>query len=72
MYLCLMPLALAPLLFLPLLFSRGSCRSMLLLCMLLGVLQLGIMYLISFEAYVYLSVSEFLMFTRDNAAPALP
>ncbi len=67
-----MRLALAPLVFLPLLRWRGYCRSTLLLYMLLGVLQLGIMYLISFEAYVYLSVSEFLMFTRDNAAPRYP
>ncbi len=31
--------------------------------MLVGMLQLGIMYLLSFEAYLYLSVSEFLLFT---------
>lgn len=31
--------------------------------MLVGAMQLGIMYLFSFRAYVYLSVSEFLLFT---------
>jgi carboxylate/amino acid/amine transporter len=59
----LMRLALAALVFLPFLRWRGYRPSTLLLYMLVGMLQLGIMYLISFEAYLYLSVSEFLLFT---------
>lgn len=59
----LMRLALAALVFLPFLRWRGHRPSTLLLYMLVGMLQLGVMYLLSFEAYLYLSVSEFLLFT---------
>ena len=31
--------------------------------MLVGAMQLGIMYLLAFRAYLYLTVSEFLLFT---------
>ena len=55
--------ALAALVFLPFLRWRGYRASTLLLYMLVGMLQLGIMYLLSFEAYLYLSVPEFLLFT---------
>jgi drug/metabolite transporter (DMT)-like permease len=59
----LMRLALAAIVFLPFLRWRGYRASTLLLYMLVGMLQLGIMYLLSFEAYLYLSVTEFLLFT---------
>ncbi|MGV3345460.1 carboxylate/amino acid/amine transporter [Enterobacteriaceae bacterium LUAb1] len=59
----LVRLVLATLLFLPFLRWRGRPVSTLLLYMLAGAIQLGIMYLISFEAYLCLSVSEFLLFT---------
>lgn len=56
-------LALAALVFLPFLRWRGYRASTLMLYMAVGALQLGIMYLISFQAYLYLSVTEFLLFT---------
>ncbi|PKH19578.1 EamA family transporter [Enterobacterales bacterium CwR94] len=56
-------LVLAALVFLPFLRWRGQKASTLLLYMAVGAMQLGIMYLLSFEAYLYLSVSEFLLFT---------
>lgn len=59
----LMRLALAAMIFLPSLRWRGYQATTLLLYMLVGMLQLGVMYLLSFEAYLYLSVSEFLLFT---------
>lgn len=59
----LMRLALAAIVFLPFLRWRGYRASTILLYMLVGMLQLGIMYLLSFEAYLYLSVTEFLLFT---------
>jgi drug/metabolite transporter (DMT)-like permease len=54
---------LAALVFLPFLRTRGQSLKTILLYMLVGAMQLGIMYLFSFRAYVYLSVSEFLLFT---------
>lgn len=59
----LVRLALAALVFLPFLRWRGYRVSTLLLYMLVGMLQLGVMYLLSFEAYLYLTVPEFLLFT---------
>ncbi|QKJ89133.1 DMT family transporter [Paramixta manurensis] len=59
----LVRLGLAALVFLPFLRWRGYRPSTLLLYMLVGMLQLGVMYLISFQAYLYLSVSELLLFT---------
>ncbi|MFS2223227.1 carboxylate/amino acid/amine transporter [Pantoea sp. B65] len=59
----LMRLALAAVVFLPFLRWRGHKLSTLLLYMAVGAMQLGIMYLFSFQAYLYLSVSEFLLFT---------
>ncbi|WP_075183436.1 carboxylate/amino acid/amine transporter [Pantoea sp. 1.19] len=59
----LVRLLLAAAVFLPFLRWRGQRASTLLLYMSVGALQLGIMYLLSFEAYLYLSVSEFLLFT---------
>jgi hypothetical protein len=35
--------------------------------MLVGAMQLGIMYLLAFRAYLYLTVSEFLLFTVSIA-----
>ena len=59
----LMRVGLAALVFLPFLRTRGQSLKTILLYMLVGAMQLGIMYLFSFRAYVYLSVSEFLLFT---------
>nr|WP_024966081.1 carboxylate/amino acid/amine transporter [Pantoea sp. IMH] len=59
----LMRLLLATAVFLPFLRWRGYQASTILLYMAVGALQLGVMYLLSFEAYLYLSVSEFLLFT---------
>ncbi|WP_437888020.1 carboxylate/amino acid/amine transporter [Phytobacter sp. V91] len=59
----LMRVGLAALVFLPFLRTRGLPFKTLGLYMLVGALQLGIMYLFSFRAYLYLTVSEFLLFT---------
>lgn len=59
----LMRVGLAALVFMPFLRLRGQTIKTILLYMLVGAMQLGIMYLFSFRAYVYLSVSEFLLFT---------
>lgn len=59
----LLRLVLAALVFLPFLRVRGYRASTLMLYMLVGMMQLGVMYLLSFEAYLYLSVPEFLLFT---------
>src|SRR5690606_6377182 len=58
-----MRVGLAALVFLPFLRTRGQSLQTVLLYMLVGAMQLGIMYLFSFRAYIYLSVSEFLLFT---------
>jgi len=59
----LVRLGLAALVFLPFLRWKGHQLTTILLYMAVGAMQLGIMYLISFEAYLYLSVPEFLLFT---------
>lgn len=59
----LIRLLLAAVVFLPFLRWWGYRASTLFLYMAVGVLQLGIMYLISFQACLYLSVSELLLFT---------
>ncbi|MTD39146.1 EamA family transporter [Erwinia sp. CPCC 100877] len=59
----LMRVGLAALVFLPFLRIRGYRLKTLGLYMLVGAMQLGIMYLLSFQAYLYLTVSEFLLFT---------
>lgn len=59
----LVRLVLAAVVFLPFLRWRGYRASTVLMYMAVGALQLGVMYLISFQAYLYLSVSEFLLFT---------
>ncbi|WP_433977450.1 carboxylate/amino acid/amine transporter [Erwinia sp. E_sp_B01_9] len=59
----LVRLLLAAVVFLPFLRWRGYRASTLLMYMGVGALQLGVMYLVSFQAYLYLSVSEFLLFT---------
>lgn len=59
----LMRVGLAALVFLPFLRTRGQSLRTLLMYMLVGAMQLGIMYLFSFRAYLYLTVSEFLLFT---------
>jgi len=59
----LVRLALAAVVFLPFLRWRGYRMTYLLLYMALGACQLGIMYMISYRAFLYLSVPEFLLFT---------
>jgi len=59
----LMRVGLAALVFLPFLRMRGHNLKTIGLYMLVGALQLGVMYLFSFKAYLYLTVSEFLLFT---------
>lgn len=59
----LVRVALAALVFLPFLRWRGLSLKIILLYMLVGVFQLGIMYLFVFQAYNYLTVVEFLLFT---------
>jgi carboxylate/amino acid/amine transporter len=59
----LMRVGLAALVFLPFLRARGQSARVLLMYMLVGAMQLGIMYLLAFRAYLYLTVSEFLLFT---------
>ncbi|ANI85072.1 MULTISPECIES: carboxylate/amino acid/amine transporter [Kosakonia] len=59
----LMRVGLAALVFLPFLRTRGHNLKTIGLYMLVGAMQLGIMYLFSFQAYLYLTVSEFLLFT---------
>ncbi len=56
-------LLLAALMFLPFLRWRGYRISTLLLYMLAGALQLGVSYVLGFQAYMYLSVADFLLFT---------
>ena len=59
----LVRVGLAALVFLPFLRARGQTGRVLLMYMLVGAMQLGIMYLLAFRAYLYLTVSEFLLFT---------
>lgn len=59
----LMRVALALLVFLPFLRHKGQRLATLSLYMLTGALQLGIVYLLIFRAYLYLTVAEFLLFT---------
>ncbi len=59
----LMRLGLAFAVFLPFLRGYGQSIKTRALYMLVGVLQLGLTYLLSFQAYLYLTVSEFLLFT---------
>ncbi|MFK3662909.1 carboxylate/amino acid/amine transporter [Scandinavium sp. NPDC088450] len=59
----LMRVGLAALVFLPFLRARNQSLRVVLMYMLVGALQLGIMYLLAFRAYLYLTVSEFLLFT---------
>ncbi|MFJ3459327.1 carboxylate/amino acid/amine transporter [Scandinavium goeteborgense] len=59
----LMRVGLAALVFLPFLRARSQSLKVLLMYMLVGAMQLGIMYLLAFRAYLYLTVSEFLLFT---------
>lgn len=59
----LVRVGLAALVFLPFLRTRGHSVKMIALYMLVGAMQLGIMYMLSFHAYLYLTVSELLLFT---------
>lgn len=59
----LIRVGLAALVFLPFLRTRGQSLPTILLYILVGAVQLGIMYLLAFRAYMYLTVSEFLLFT---------
>lgn len=59
----LVRIGLAALVFLPFLRLRGQTLRTIALYMLVGAMQLGVMYLLSFRAYLYLTVSEFLLFT---------
>lgn len=58
----LMRTGLAALVFLPFLRFKGYDKKVVLWYMLAGMLQLGIMYLFTFHAYLYLTVAEFLLF----------
>jgi len=58
----LMRIGLAAAVFLPFLRWRNIKPKVILLYMLVGACQLGIMYLFSFRAYMYLTVPEFLLF----------
>ncbi len=53
----------AALVFLPFLRTRGNSLKTVGLYMLVGAMQLGVMYMLSFRAYLYLTVSELLLFT---------
>lgn len=59
----LVRVGLAALVFLPFLRTRGHGLKTIGLYMLVGAMQLGIMYMLSFHAYLYLTVSELLLFT---------
>ncbi|QTF06668.1 DMT family transporter [Brenneria izadpanahii] len=59
----LMRVGLAALVFLPFLRWRGYAPRVIFLYLLVGACQLGIMYLFVFQAYLYLTVPEFLLFT---------
>lgn len=59
----LVRVGLAALVFLPFLRTRGHSVKTIGLYMLVGAMQLGIMYMLSFRAYLYLTVSELLLFT---------
>ena len=59
----LVRVGLAELVFLPFLRTRGHSVKTIALYMLVGAMQLGIMYMLSFHAYLYLTVSELLLFT---------
>ncbi|EKN4801065.1 DMT family transporter [Yersinia enterocolitica] len=59
----LMRVGLAALVFLPFLRWRNINWRVIVLYMTVGAIQLGIMYLFSFRAYLYLTVPEFLLFT---------
>ena len=59
---------LAALVFLPFLRTRGQSLSTIGLYMLVGAMQLGIMYMLSFQAYLYLTVSELLLFKIGRAS----
>lgn len=59
----LIRVSLAALVFLPFLRWRGFGAKVIILYMLVGACQLGIMYLFVFQAYQYLTVAEFLLFT---------
>lgn len=47
----------------PFLRTRGNSLKTVGLYMLVGAMQLGVMYMLSFRAYLYLTVSELLLFT---------
>lgn len=59
----LMRVTLACLVFLPFLRWRGVARRQILLFMAVGALQLGVMYLLYYQSFLYLSVPEILLFT---------
>jgi len=59
----LMRIGMAALVFLPFLRWRNIRPQVILLYMLAVACQLGIMYLFSFRAYLYLTVPEFMLFT---------
>lgn len=59
----LVRVGLAALVFLPFLRTRSNSLKTVGLYMLVGAMQLGVMYMLSFRAYLYLTVSELLLFT---------
>lgn len=62
-FVVLIRVGLATFVFLPFLCTRGYSLKTISLYMLVGAMQLGIMYMFSFHAYLYLTVSELLLFT---------
>lgn len=64
----LIRVGLAALVFLPFLRTRGHNLKTISLYMLVGAMQLGIMYMLSFHAYLYLTVSETAAVYRSDAA----
>ncbi|MFT8210445.1 MAG: carboxylate/amino acid/amine transporter [Symbiopectobacterium sp.] len=56
-------LVLAAVVFLPFLCWRGYCAKVLGLYLLVGVIQLGVMYLLLFRSYLYLDVPTLLLFS---------
>ncbi len=55
--------ALAALVFLPFLRLKGVPKSLMLKLMLIGAIQLGLMYCFYYQSFLYLSVPEVLLFT---------
>lgn len=64
----LVRVGLAALVFLPFLRTRGNSLKTVGLYMLVGAMQLGVMYMLSFRAYLYLTVLRTVAVHRTDAA----